>query len=84
MPLGDHIAEVETAVMEGPASVTAYHPPDLDVLAARVDEIVKLQRRSRYHESSALMPSLLAELHTAAASAPAGAHRERAHHLVAV
>ena len=29
----DHIAEVETAVMEGPASVTAYHPPDLDVLA---------------------------------------------------
>ncbi|HZA18555.1 MAG TPA: helix-turn-helix domain-containing protein [Pseudonocardiaceae bacterium] len=79
----DHIAEVETAVMEGPASVTAYRPPDLDVLAARVDEIAKLQRRSRYHESSALMPSLLAELHTTAALAPAGAHSERAHHLLA-
>ncbi len=79
----DHIAEVETAVMEGAASMTAYRPPDLDVLAARVDQIAKLQRRSRYHESSALMPSLLAELHTAAALAPAGASSERAHHLLA-
>ncbi len=79
----DHIAEVETAVMEGPASMAAYPPPDLDVLAARVDEIAKLQRRSRYHESSALMPSLLAELHTTAAVAPVGTHSERAHHLLA-
>ncbi|MGH4022579.1 MAG: helix-turn-helix domain-containing protein, partial [Pseudonocardiaceae bacterium] len=79
----DHVADVETAVMAGPASMTAYHPPDLDVLAARVDEIAGLQRRSRYHESSALMPSLLAEVHTAAALAPAGAHSERAHHLLA-
>ena len=78
-----HVAEVETAVMEGPASMTAYHPPDLDVLAARVDEITQLQRRSRYQASSALMPSLLAELHTAAALAPAGARSERAHHLLA-
>jgi hypothetical protein len=29
------------------------------------------------------MPSLLAELHTAAALAPAGARSERAHHLLA-
>ncbi len=79
----DHIAEVETVVMEGPASMTAYRLPDLDVLAARVDEIAKLQRRSRYHESSALMPSLVAELHTAAALASAGAPSERAHHLLA-
>jgi transcriptional regulator with XRE-family HTH domain len=55
----DHVAEVETAVMEGPASMTAYRLPDLDVLAARVDQIAQLQRRSHYHESSALMPSLL-------------------------
>ncbi len=79
----DHVAAVETAVMEGPASMTAYRPPDLDALAARLDQIAQLQRRSRYHESSALMPSLLAELHTAAAGAPAGAHSERAHHLLA-
>lgn len=67
----DHVAEVETAVMEGPASMTAYPPPDLEVLAVRVEEIAELQRRSRYRESSALMPILLAELHTAAAMAPA-------------
>ncbi|MGH3479540.1 MAG: helix-turn-helix domain-containing protein [Pseudonocardiaceae bacterium] len=79
----DHIAEVETAVMEGPASMTAYRPPDHDVLAAQVEEIARLQRRSRYHESSALMPSLVAELHTSAAVAPVGAHSERAHHLLA-
>jgi transcriptional regulator with XRE-family HTH domain len=79
----DHLAEVETAVMEGPASMTAYLPPDLDMLAARVEAIATLQRRSRYRESSALMPVLLAELHTAAAVAPAGAHSERAHHLLA-
>jgi hypothetical protein len=53
------------------------------MLAARVDEIATLQRRSRYRESSALMPVLLAELHTVAAGAPAGAHSERAHHLLA-
>lgn len=79
----DHIAEVETAVMEGPASMTVYPSPELVMLAARVDEIAKLQRRSRYCESSALMPSLLTELHTAAAVAPVGAHSERAHHLLA-
>lgn len=79
----DHLAAVETAVMEGPASVTAYRPPDLEVLATRVNEIAKLQRRSRYQESSARMPSLMTELHTAAALAPAGAHSERAHHLLA-
>ena len=73
----DHIAEVETAVMEGPASVTAYRPPDMDVLATRVDEIAKLQRRSRYHESSALMPPLLAEQHIAAALDTVGAQSER-------
>jgi transcriptional regulator with XRE-family HTH domain len=79
----DHVAEVETAVMEGPASMTAYPPPDLEVLAVRVEEIAELQRRSRYRESSALMPILLGELHTAAAMAPAGARSERAHHLLA-
>jgi transcriptional regulator with XRE-family HTH domain len=79
----DHVAEVETAVMEGPASMTAYPPPDLDMLAVRVDQIAKLQRRSRYQESSALMPVLLAELHTVAAVAPVGPHSERAHHLLA-
>lgn len=79
----DHLAEVETAVMEGPASVTAYRPPGLEMLATRVDEIARLQRRSRYQESSVLMPSLLAEMHTAAALAPAGEHSERAHHLLA-
>ncbi|MGH4019878.1 MAG: hypothetical protein ACRDT0_11700 [Pseudonocardiaceae bacterium] len=42
-----------------------------------------MQRRSRYHESSALMPSLLAEVHTAAVLAPAGAASERTHHLLA-
>lgn len=79
----DHVAEVETAVMAGSASMVVYRPPELDVLAARVDEIAGLQRRSRYHESSGLMPQLLAELHTAAALAPSGAPAERAHHLLA-
>ncbi|MGH3865572.1 MAG: helix-turn-helix domain-containing protein [Pseudonocardiaceae bacterium] len=79
----DHVAEVETAVMEGPASMTAYPPPGVDVLAARVEQIAELQRRSRYHESSALMPVLLAELHTAAAAPAVGAPSERVHHLLA-
>lgn len=79
----DHVAEVETAVMAGSASMATYPLPSLDVLAAQVDKIAKLQRRSRYHESSALMPSLLAQLHTTAALAPVGAHSERAHHLLA-
>ncbi|MCA1675570.1 MAG: helix-turn-helix transcriptional regulator [Actinobacteria bacterium] len=78
-----HVAELETAVMAGPASLTAHHPPDLGVLATRVEQIAQLQRRSRYQQSSALMPALLAELHTAAVLAPAGAARERAHHLLA-
>ncbi|MCA1602023.1 MAG: helix-turn-helix transcriptional regulator [Acidobacteria bacterium] len=78
-----HVAEMETAVMEGRAGIIAYDPADLDTLAARVNEIAQLQRRSRYQESSALMPALLAELHTAAALAPAGVHSERVHHLLA-
>jgi hypothetical protein len=76
----DHVAEVETAVMEGPASLSADPVPSLDVLAAQVDQIAELQRRSHYRESSARMPAL----------AGAGAHRrgpgarqERAHHLLA-
>lgn len=79
----DHLAQVETAVMEGPAAATGDPPSDLDLLAARLDKIAELQRRSRYQESSALMPVLLAELHTAAQAALAGARRERAHHLLA-
>jgi len=31
----DHVAEVATAVMEAPTSMTAYPPLDLDMLAAR-------------------------------------------------
>lgn len=79
----DHVAEVETAVMEGPASRSADPVLNLDVLAARVYQIAELQRRSRYQESSTRMPALLAQLHTAVAAAPAGAHRERAHLLLA-
>jgi transcriptional regulator with XRE-family HTH domain len=79
----DHVAEVETAVMEGPASLATDPPPPLDVLASHVEQIAELQRRSRYHESSARIPALLTQLHTAAALAPAGAHRERTHHLLA-
>lgn len=78
-----HVAGVETAVMEGPAGVPASDPADLDTLAARVEEIARLQRRSRYEQSSALMACLLAEVHTVAVLAPAGARRERAHHLLA-
>ena len=65
----DHVAEVETAVMEGPASLSADPVPSLDVLAAQVDQIAELQRRSHYRESSARMPALLAQVHTAAAPA---------------
>ncbi|MGH3767704.1 MAG: helix-turn-helix domain-containing protein [Pseudonocardiaceae bacterium] len=79
----DHVAEVETAVMEGPASLSADSVPSLDALAAQVDQIAELQRRSRYQESSTRMPAVLAHLHTAADLAPVGAHRERAHHLLA-
>jgi transcriptional regulator with XRE-family HTH domain len=79
----DHVAEVETAFMEGPASLATDPPPPLDVLASHVDQIAELQRRSRSHESSARIPALLAQLHTAAALAPVGAHSERAHHLLA-
>jgi transcriptional regulator with XRE-family HTH domain len=79
----DHVAEVETAVMEGPASMTADPVPPLEVLAARVEKIAEFQRRSRYQESSVRMPTLLAQVHTAAALAPAGAHSERTHHLLA-
>jgi transcriptional regulator with XRE-family HTH domain len=79
----DHVAEVETAVMEGPAGLSADPVPSLDVLAAQVDQIAELQRRSRYRESSAHLPALLAQVHTAAALAPTGAHQERAHHLLA-
>ncbi len=78
-----HVAEVEIAVMEGSASMTADPVPTLDVLAAQVREIAELQRRSRYQESSARLPLLLARVHTAAAVAPAGSHSERAHHLLA-
>lgn len=79
----EYVAEVEIAVMEGPASMTTDPVPSLEVLAARVDEIAELQRRSRYQESSSRMPVLLAQVHTAAAVAPAGERSERAHHLLA-
>jgi transcriptional regulator with XRE-family HTH domain len=79
----DHLAQVETAVMVGPASISPDPVPSLDVLAAQVDQIAELQRRSRYQESSARMPALLAKVHTAATLAPMGAPSERAHHLLA-
>lgn len=77
------VADVETAVMEGAASMTADPPPALEVLAARVGDVAELQRSCRYDASSAIMALLLAQLHTAAALAPAGERSERAHHLLA-
>ncbi len=78
------IAELETAVMAGPALAGDDPPAPLDVLTARVRRVADYQRRSRYDASSATMPDLLAELHTAAAHASPGADAERAHGLLAM
>ncbi|WP_216211019.1 helix-turn-helix domain-containing protein [Amycolatopsis aidingensis] len=77
------IAGVETAVIAGPALASDARPKPLDRLGEAVDQVAELQRRSRYHRSSALMPDLLEALHTAAAQAQPGAEAERAHYLLA-
>lgn len=78
----DGIAELETAVIAGPALATDDPPSPLDTLARAVARVAELQRKSRYDRSSAVMPDLLAALHTAAAHARAGAEVERAHGLL--
>ena len=77
------VADLETAVMAGPALATDDPPAALDVLEARVRQVAEWQRRPRYDLSSAAMPDLLTEAHTAAAHARAGAGSEQAHRLLA-
>lgn len=79
-----HIDDLETAIMEGSAVVAnGGEPIGLDGLAAKVAEVQRLQRHSRYRESSALMPDVLRQLHVVVARAPARPSSERAHHLLA-
>lgn len=79
-----HIQELETVIMEGPAAhLTAPNALPVDLLASRVVEVQRLQRHSRYQESSAVMPELLRQLHAAALAASAGEPLERVHHLLA-
>lgn len=77
------VAELETTVMAGPALATDDPPEALDTLATCVRQVADLQRRSRYDASSAVMPDLLTELHTAAAHTAPGAASEHAHALLA-
>lgn len=78
-----HVAELETAVIEGADAVLDRPIPDLDLLAAEVVWIARLQRHSRYEESSAVLPGLLRILHAAASDAASGETSERLHHLLA-
>lgn len=80
-----HVADLETAVMEGPDAVAIDAPPvpDLDELSASLDRVAVLQRRSRYQESSQLLPDLIRGLHRITESAPAGWASERAHERLA-
>ncbi|WP_044572724.1 hypothetical protein [Saccharopolyspora spinosa] len=77
------IAELETAVIAGPALAIDDPPSPLDTLARAVATVAELQRKSRYDRSSALMPDLLAALHTAAQARAGAAEAERAHGLLA-
>jgi transcriptional regulator with XRE-family HTH domain len=77
------VAELETAVMAGPALAGDDPPVPLDALEPRVRGVAEMQRRSRYNASSAVMPDLLAEMHTAAAHARPGTDSEHAHRLLA-
>lgn len=79
-----HVAELETAVIEGPdAGAAEGHTPALELLAAQLDKVAVLQRRSRYEESSSVLPGLIRALHRTARTAPAGRTRERTHELLA-
>ncbi|MGH3980761.1 MAG: helix-turn-helix domain-containing protein [Pseudonocardiaceae bacterium] len=77
------IAELETAVMAGPALADDGPPAALAELGQRESQVFELVRRCRYDASSRQLPVLLADLHTAAAAAPPGAALERAHWLLA-
>ena len=77
----EHVADLETAVIEG-VDATEYDRPvePLDELARRLGHVTVLQRRSHYRETSGILPSLLRELHVhAGASGATG----RAHDLLA-
>lgn len=78
-----HVADLETAVMAGPALASDDPPVDEAELVHRAREIARLHRRSAYDRSSALLPALLEDLHTAAAATRAGHDRERLHRLLA-
>jgi len=78
-----HVADLETAVIEGSDAVAINGPiPGVEALAVMVDRVAMLQRRSRYQESSALLPELLRGLHRAAYAAAPGLASERAHELL--
>ena len=75
-----HVAELETAVMEGPDAVVIDAPvPDLDELSEGLDRVAVLQRRSRYQQSSQVLPELIRSLHRAAERASLGWASERAY-----
>lgn len=79
-----HVAELETAVMEGPDAIAIDGPvPDLDELSVALDRVAVLQRRSRYQESSQLLPDLIRGLHRISEAASAGWASERAHERLA-
>lgn len=77
------VSELETAVMAGPALAGDAAGAALSDLAARVRHIAALQRRSRYDASSAELPDLLADLHTAAALVTGDHDSEHVHNMLA-
>ena len=80
----EHVGELETAVMEGSDAVALEESvTGLAELVSLLERVAVLQRRSRYHESSALLPGLLRGLHVAAAGASPGHATELAHELLA-
>jgi transcriptional regulator with XRE-family HTH domain len=76
----EHVSAVETAILEGTAVGVE---PNSDDLAAAVDRVLQLQRKSRYRESSGLLPGLLRQLNINALTAEPGAASEIAHNLLA-
>ncbi len=67
-----HVSDLETAVLEGWDGPPGF----LTSTTAVLTDVQRLQRISRYDDSSALLPDLLRALHTAAHEAPAGSAEE--------
>ena len=78
-----HVADLETAIMEGPATVLPGPVRPLAELVKQVNEVGELQRRSRYDTSSVLLADVVRHLHVAAAESVGGPAAERSHRELA-